>query len=260
MINNGSILEENAEFDLDAWQNEWATIENEMKAVTRANEIAEGPDSIIFSDTEVISISNTLALLAAHRTVFHSEADFQHAFAWELQRQLPGANVRLELPLRTQAKSIHLDILVTQNHTALAIELKYKTRKFSQFVNNEQFSLADQSAQDIARYDFVKDIERLEQVIDDRVKWIGYAILLTNDSAYWVQPGSRATVDADFRLHQGRLLHGELQWDAKASKGTTKNREKLLKLNGTYAVNWIDYSQLKPTGYGMFRYVAVEVH
>ncbi len=30
------------EFDLEAWEKEWAVVEREMKAVTRANDIAEG--------------------------------------------------------------------------------------------------------------------------------------------------------------------------------------------------------------------------
>lgn len=35
------------------------------------------------------------------RPVFHSEADFQYAFAWELQRTSPSVQIRLEtLPVR----------------------------------------------------------------------------------------------------------------------------------------------------------------
>ncbi len=33
---------EDAEFDLEAWTQEWARVEEEMKAITRANDIAEG--------------------------------------------------------------------------------------------------------------------------------------------------------------------------------------------------------------------------
>jgi hypothetical protein len=34
--------EDDQEFDLDAWNREWDAVENEMKAVARANDIAEG--------------------------------------------------------------------------------------------------------------------------------------------------------------------------------------------------------------------------
>ena len=33
---------EDAEFDLEAWQHEWAKVEEEMRAITLANDIAEG--------------------------------------------------------------------------------------------------------------------------------------------------------------------------------------------------------------------------
>ncbi|MGH9846180.1 MAG: hypothetical protein ACREEM_46355 [Blastocatellia bacterium] len=34
--------EDDEEFDLEAWQREWDAVEEEMKAITRANDIAEG--------------------------------------------------------------------------------------------------------------------------------------------------------------------------------------------------------------------------
>jgi hypothetical protein len=49
--------------------------------------------------------------LSAVRPVFHSEADFQHAFArtlWELD---PDIRVRLEVPRRAEAKWSTLEIL-----------------------------------------------------------------------------------------------------------------------------------------------------
>jgi len=33
-----------------------------------------------------LNLEKALELLAQHRPVFHSDADFQHALAWELQR------------------------------------------------------------------------------------------------------------------------------------------------------------------------------
>jgi hypothetical protein len=37
---------EDAEFDLESWQEEWDRVEAEMKAITRANSIAEGFDPL----------------------------------------------------------------------------------------------------------------------------------------------------------------------------------------------------------------------
>src|SRR5664280_2719473 len=45
-----------------------------------------------------------MTALAVGRPVFHSEADIQHAFAWELQRTHPAARIRLETrPARSGA-------------------------------------------------------------------------------------------------------------------------------------------------------------
>ena len=255
MINTGATSTEDAAFDLDAWQREWVAIEAEMKAVSIANEIAEGRDFIVFSDQAIIRISDTLSLLSTSRPLFHSEADFQHALAWEIQRQLPEAKVRLEFPVRAQARSIHLDILVVLNGRTLVIELKYATSKLTTVVDGEEFSLKERNARDLCRYDFIKDIKRLEQVVESRANCIGYAILLTNDGAYWRSPKNHQTVDVDFQLHQGRILHGELKWKTNAGQGTIKGRETSLALRGTYALNWIDYSQSTMP----FKYVPIEV-
>jgi hypothetical protein len=51
-----------------------------------------------------VDLPNVLAALAIGRPVFHPEADFQLAFAWELQRAHPSARIRLETrPARGRA-------------------------------------------------------------------------------------------------------------------------------------------------------------
>jgi hypothetical protein len=59
--------------------------------------------------------------------------------------------------------------------------LKYKTRGLSVQIENEQYRLKDQSTQDVGRYDFIKDIQRLEHVSVGQKNFVGYAVLLTND-------------------------------------------------------------------------------
>lgn len=133
--------------------------------------------------------------------------------------------------------------------TIIAIELKYKTR-----------DLLDQSAQDVGRYDFLRDIQRLEQIVLDRDDIEGYAIFLTNDSAYWSPPRNTQTVDASFRIHQGRILTGELGWGSGASKGTMHGREETIHIKGVYNLQWEDYSQpSRESSYGKFRYLLVKV-
>lgn len=207
----------------------------------------------------MIDIGQVLSILAKKRPVFHSEADFQHAFAWELHQELPTASVRLELPIQVKKRFLHIDVWVADQDAILAIELKYKTRGLSVRVGDEQYRLKDQSAQDLGRYDFVKDIQRLEQVSVTHPNITGYAILLTNDSAYWVKPANHSTVDANFRIHDGRIVEGVLAWGTNASDGTKKNREQPIELQGRYGLQWMDYSRPGPARYGEFRLLVAKV-
>lgn len=207
----------------------------------------------------MIEIGEVLSVLAKKRPVFHSEADFQHAFAWEIHQKLPTASVRLELPVQAKNKFLHIDVWVAAQGAILAVELKYKTRGLSVKIGDEQYRLRDHSAQDIGRYDFMKDIQRLEQVAVAHQNITGYAILLTNDSAYWVEPANHSTVDANFRIHDGRIVEGVLAWGAKASDGTKKDREQPLELQGKYLLQWVDYSHPSSARYGEFRSMVVKV-
>jgi hypothetical protein len=207
----------------------------------------------------MIEIPEILAILAKKRPIFHSEADFQHTFAWEIQQKLPNASVRLELPIQVENQFLHIDVWVTHLDEVLAVELKYKTRALSVQVGNEQYRLKSQSAQDIGRYDFIKDIQRLEQISTVSRNFVGYAILLTNDSAYWIKPANLNTVDANFRINDGRVLEGIFSWAENTSFGTKKNREQPLVLKNRHIAQWESYSQPSLGSYGSFRSLTIKV-
>lgn len=207
-------------------------------------------------------VSKVLTELAKQRPIFHSEADFQHAIAWEIHKHLPRASVRLERPVEVSHfhKRMYVDIWIEQDGDILAIELKYKTRALQVLIENEQYALRSQTAQDLGRYDFIKDIKRVENIVIDRApRASGYAILLTNDPSYWTKSRNENTADVRFRLHEGSTLHGGLGWGPGASAGTTRGREELLQLGGAYALRWNDYSRLGGGSYGKLRYLVVEV-
>lgn len=207
----------------------------------------------------MIEINKILDNLAKKRPVFHSEADFQHALAWEIHQCLPNADIRLELPVHVGGLYLHIDIWIVSQDGISAVELKYKTRSLSIHVDNEQYLLKNQSAQDIGRYDFIKDIQRLEHVVGTYSNCDGYAILLTNDNSYWSKPASRDTVDSDFRLNDGRSLEGILNWGVGASDGTKKDREQPLTLQNKYSVRWEDFAQINLANYGAFRSLKIMV-
>ncbi len=203
--------------------------------------------------------------LAAQRPIFHSEADFQHAFAWEIHQRLPTANVRLERPLVTDSGMVHLDLWATYEGQHIAVELKYKKHGLTTEWCNEKFDLVNDGAADGGRYDFIKDITRLERVVKNRQTVTGYAILLTNETAYWtgqsaVLHGAKMPFDNAFRLAEGRTLPQQMAWDSAAGEGTIKDRKLVLELKGIYSLHWTDYAQLPDVlHYGRFRYLALTV-
>ena len=207
----------------------------------------------------MIDFNLLLATLANKRPVFHSEADFQHALAWELQLLYPNVNIRLEYRPPWLDRRNYMDIWVIDEDTATAIELKYKTRSVDISIGGEQFALQNQAAQDLGRYDFVKDIERLERVVAARRQVAGYAIILTNDATYWSHPRKSDTVDSDFRIQEGRTLSDLLDWGPGASEGTRRSRTDSIQLANSYQLDWRDYSNVGDLKDMKFRYAIVQV-
>lgn len=152
-------------------------------------------------------IPEVLTALSEQRPVFHSEADFQHALAWEVHRRLPQASVRLERPVKLSSvdKPLHVDVWIECGGDVLVTELKYKTRALQTLESGERFTLQNRGAQDLGRYDFIKDVWRVEAVVVRSAHATGYAILLTKDPSYWARSHNDRTVDADFRLHEGGI-------------------------------------------------------
>lgn len=206
-------------------------------------------------------IHDLMHTMATARPVFHSEADFQHAFAWELQRRHPDAALRLERPVhldQPKAHDIHLDLTMELAGSTTAVELKYATRRFSDHDGGESYELREHGARDLRRYDVIKDIERVESVVGAHIAGDGFAILLTNDAGYWQEPIRPATADASFRLHEGRRITGEMAWPDFVSPGTTKGREASLAVHHVYAAHWQDYVH-RDGATGLFRYLVFEV-
>lgn len=206
-----------------------------------------------------LSIGDVMLKLAQLRPIFHSEADFQHSVAWEIHRCLPNASVTLERPYRTSASPLHLDMLIRFGDQALAVELKYKTAKLSHRGMDDHYTLLNQNAQDVGRYDFIKDIWRLEAITKAIPNCLGWAIILSNDSGYWNASRRSGTVDSEFRLSEGGTLQGTRSWGAAASAGTMKNREKPIVLESVYGLRWHKYSEITALKNGQFRYIGLEV-
>ena len=191
--------------------------------------------------------------------IFHSEADFQFSLAWELQRILPNAKIRLEY-CPPFAREMHIDIYVIDEDGSYPIELKYKSKTVETIVDNEYFKLKNHGAQDLGRYDYLYDIWRIERMRKlDKDFRAGFAIMLTNEPAYWKAPLSKNTVDSAFRIHDGRIISGSCAWGANVSSGTSKNREEPIVFEGTYTIQWNPYSDLDVISNGQFKICTIEV-
>jgi hypothetical protein len=219
-------------------------------------DLAPVSHSLVIGDLTLVDV---LTRTAAVRPVFHSEADFQHHLAWVIRDMDPQVGVRLETrPLPNMP--LQLDLLLSRRASSerVAVELKYSTRKLIADYEGERFHLRDHAAQDVRRHDVVKDIERIELLVKSGVVDSGWVLALTNDRGYW-NAAKRDTVDAAFRIHEGRQLTGRLEWAAGTANGTKASREHHLELTGQYTLTWLPYSNLTDGPAGTFRILAVHV-
>ena len=203
--------------------------------------------------------------LAVQRPVFQNEMDFQFSFAWQIKMKFPNWNIRFEKNLTdAEDEKRRIDLWIEGENT-YAIELKYPPQELFHEVNNEIFKLRNQSAVDYSRYAFLKDIQRMEEVVGNNTDVKGYAILITNDMSIEIPPTKDDVADFEFRIHEGRIIDNEiLDWIRKEGGQSFGERENPIKLRGTYEFNWKDYSELKdknnlPVRNGKFRYLAVEI-
>ena len=210
----------------------------------------------IFPRSRSMLIATLMKGLAASCPIFLSEAEFQHEPALRVRKITP--KVRLEFsPFQDERMS--LDVWLPD--MGIAIELKWGTQKLKVKRDDGDFVLVNQGAQPLLRYDFVKDVSRLERVIDGYPPAdAGFAVLLTNDSSYWKPPRKKKTIDTDFRIHEGAVIEGVREWSPDAATGTIQGRESPIGLRGSYECRWRDYLRLGEKRHGMFRYLAMNVH
>lgn len=208
-----------------------------------------------------MNIEAVLDSLARKRPIFHNEADFQHALAWEI-REMYECKIRLERRMDIDLKRrTYLDILVERDGRKTAIELKYKMRAVEHTLEGETFSILNHGAQDIGRYDVLKDLQRIEQMVNNNLVHDGYLVFLTNDLLYYTDPGiEKWTADRDFRIHEGREISGTLFWSESAGEGTMKGREEPIVIEGTYKFSWHDYSKLEHSSRGSIKALNIHVN
>lgn len=153
---------------------------------------------------------------------------------------------------------MHIDIFVSIDDNTFPIELKYKTLGCNKTFEGEPFKLKNHGAQDIGRYDFLKDVQRIEQLSRELPSFKkGYSIFLTNDPSYWSDSGRTDTVYHAFRLCEGLKKTGSMNWAAHAGKGTIKGRENIIVLQNSYLIQWQQYCEIDDKRSGIFKYLVL---
>lgn len=132
------------------------------------------------------------------KELMFNELDFQIQLALFLRAsgRYDDVDVEYSLPKTIMSgydwdSNLRIDIVVSRGGIYCPVELKYPTRKVNKTIPRfgedvpEAVVMKNQGAQDIVRYNFWKDVRRIEALRRrfDAVKG-GIAVIMTNDSSY----------------------------------------------------------------------------
>lgn len=194
-------------------------------------------------------LNKILKELAKERPIFHSEADFQFALAWKIKKEFNDVNVRLEYPIyENETERMEIDIVLFFDEKMIPIELKYKTKKMEYSGNNnENYKLKDQVAYNYGCYDYLRDIERIENIIKSETfnGNKGYTIFLTNDEEYKGFPQKDDCDSSAFSFKKGKIEKGEHAWKKPETK--KEDKQNTIVLKNDYDCEWEIFSNIKDT-------------
>ena len=201
-------------------------------------------------------IKMVMGKLSSERKVFHSEIDFQSSLEDKIREFYPDYEIFLECPALIGNKPAYIDMVLKKDEKIIPIELKYKTKELKYKI----FNLKNQSANDLACYDYLKDIARVESFTGPNFEK-GFCIFLTNDLGYLNEPNVNAGYK-EFSIHEGRKINknNSLKWGESSGEGTRKGRENPITLKFDYQFNWEDYSDLNSkSSNDKFKYLVSEI-
>ena len=185
-----------------------------------------------------------------NRNPFLSEAQLQFDLAIALEKHFESQSpdrykIYLEYPtVNTTTKArVYYDIMIKNVETKkyCPIELKYKTKNAPVIFDGTKIDLKNHAAQDLGRFDYLQDVERIENfnAFTSKVKEAGYAIILTNDHNYW-SAGRAGCIYDDFALNNGRKIDKGMKSWAVGTKVTSVGKSRIngLTLKDSYCIEW----------------------
>jgi len=190
--------------------------------------------------------------LSGLNELLYNERDMQMHLAEYLRRTGHYDDVDLEYyipkvelgPGYVWDSELRLDIVVRCSDKYVPVELKYKTRtlrrtpeRFGEILRTTVEITKKQGAQDLGRYDFWKDVRRLE-LVGQRFENVvgGVAVFLTNEPSYLTGPKPTSN-NIRFAMTPGK--HGpERSWQHPSA--LTK-KYPAFTLNRSYEIKWTEY-------------------
>lgn len=179
-----------------------------------------------------------------------NERDLQIHLAMSLQKSSQAYDdvdleyyvPRSELDGYRWNSELRLDLVVRQGNEFLPVELKYKTRsitrrieRFGELLSDEAVVVKNQGAQDLGRYDFWKDVRRLE-LVRRRFAAVknGLAVFVTNDPIY-LKEGKASSNHVALSMAAG--IHGRRkEWLNSASSCAREHPG--FEVEACYAIEW----------------------
>jgi hypothetical protein len=216
--------------------------------------------------------------------IFISENDIVLHFALFMHKKFPSAKIKFEFPFKITysykfnnipenrvTQTGYLDLYVNLNNIVYGFEFKYKTSKLTVKNDLMAFELKNQGAQDILRFEFRRDIHRLEYLKNKSILGnikinYGFAILLTNDRLL-LEHGNTETADRELRfsdiipIRGGSFIWHEKNTEAKWLKEYKFTMDLHLEKN-QYETKWLDYLNYEGDENNkntQFKYCIVEV-
>ena len=190
-------------------------------------------------------VYRVLSELSKTNPLFCSELEFQFYLAWKI-KEIYGTEfeIKIEYPaVQYDGHNRNIDLLlVDKNNNFIPIELKYKTSKFEQELNNYTYKLKDQSANDLSRYGHLQDISRIEYFKKTEHNFlVGYVITITNQSSTWRGCLSQNTNSYEFSLENGTTVKKGVKNWGKNTCIRYKESYKPIVLENDYKINWQEY-------------------
>lgn len=136
-------------------------------------------------------------------------------------------------PEHTKKQKRDIDLLVSDKHETLAIELK------APFAGRVPETM----------YDFFSDIAFMEAVVRSGIANRGVCLMLTNDQAYWNGPVTSG-IYKPLRV-RGSVLNGVI------AKPTGK-KDSAIVISGTYSLEWCNLGNSKLLPNGRYTFVEIE--